>query len=105
MRKILMLVTMVVLMGTPLAAANVAGGPGPQGHQLKKRHKEQRKTIKQQQRAMKNVVSQHPQSSEERQRFKHDLKMQRQLLRKNQKNESRNLRQSLKLRKRPRQTS
>ena len=89
MRKLLLLVMTVVLLGPPLAGADIAGGPDSEAHQLKKCHKEQRKTLKQQ-RAMENVASQHPEWSEARQRFKYDMKMQQQMLRKKQKDETHN---------------
>jgi hypothetical protein len=60
-------------------------------YELKKRHKEEKRVLKQQQRAMKSVINQHEQSRDESERFKHDLKMQRQLLRKDQMRETQNL--------------
>ena len=45
--------------------------------------------VKQQQRAMKKVMSQHEQSGDSRERFKHNMKMQRQMVKKSQKAETR----------------
>jgi small-conductance mechanosensitive channel len=60
---------------------------------LKHRHKQERKMLREQQRAVKRVMAQHYQSAEARQRFKHDMKMQRELLQKKQKEETRKLKE------------
>jgi hypothetical protein len=61
---------------------------------LKRHQKEERKQLKQQQAAMKRVMAQHEQSAASRKRFQHDMKMQRQLLQKKQKEETRRLKVS-----------
>ena len=50
--------------------------------------------LKEQQRAMKRIVSQHYQPAETRRRFRHDMKVQRRLLRERQKEEARRLKGS-----------
>jgi hypothetical protein len=91
MRRVLVLLAAAVLLGSPLETLTASRGSNSEMHQLKKRHKEQKKALRQQQRAMRNVMSQHERSSDDIERFNHDLKMQRQLLRKDQKDETHNL--------------
>lgn len=80
----------------PLGKPTPVPLPNREMKELKKRHKEQRKMLKQQQRAMKKVVGQHARSSDSRMRFKHDLKMQRQMLHRSQKDETRRLKENRK---------
>jgi hypothetical protein len=80
-----------------LVIATVLGlGTGALGaaHSLDKRHKGQRKELKQQQRAANKVMSQHVMSAAERGRFKHEQSSERQLLRTEQKSESHRIKQS-----------
>ena len=91
MRRVLVLLAAAVMLGSPLETLTASRGSRSAMHQLKKRHKEQKKALKQQQHAMKKVMNQHELSSDVTERFNHDLKMQRQLLRKDQKDETQNL--------------
>jgi hypothetical protein len=91
MRRVLVLLALAVMLGSPLETLTASRDSNSEMHQLKKRHKEQNKALKQQQRAMKKVMDQHELSSDVTERFNHDLKMQRQLLRKDQKDETHNL--------------
>jgi hypothetical protein len=89
MRKLLASFVAAILLVLPLGKLTATPLPNREMKELKKHHKEQRKMLKQQQHAMKRVMGQHAQSSDSRERFKHDLKMQRQMLRKGQKAETR----------------
>lgn len=82
---ILLALTCVSVTAVPL--------PSQEMKALSKRHKEQQKMLKQQQRAMKAVMAKHDQSPDARKRFKSDLKMQRQMLRKSQKDETRRMKE------------
>ena len=89
MRKLLAGFGAAILLVLPLGKLTAVPLPNREMKELKKRHKEQRKMLKQQEHAMKKVMGQHAQSSDSRMRFKHDLKMQRQMLQRSQKDETR----------------
>lgn len=74
--------------------APVAAGADQEMHNLKQGHKQQWRSLKEQQRAERNALARHPQSREERKRFKHDMKAQRRLVRQVQKTEVRALKES-----------
>lgn len=61
---------------------------------LKRRQKQERSQLRQQQRATRKVMAQHAISPEARRRFHRNLKMQRQLLKQKQKEERRLLKHS-----------
>ena len=61
--------------------------------ETQKRHRKENKVLKQQQRAMKNVMKQHAQTSDSNQRFKSNMKIQRQLAKGNQRQETRRQKQ------------
>lgn len=87
-RKFLILIAAVVLLQTPALSAKAAVSVrSSRMHALLKRQKLERKELKQQQRAAENLMKQHPESREAHNRFEHNLKMQRQLLRNRQKTE------------------
>lgn len=88
MRKFLICFGAALLLVLPQGKFTTAPLPNQETKDLKKRHKKQRKMVKQQQRAMKKVMGQHEQTSDSRERFKHDLRMQRQMVRKSQKDET-----------------
>src|SRR5439155_23831491 len=77
MRKFLICFGAALLLVLPQGKFTTAPLPNQETKDLKKRHKKQRKMVKQQQRAMKKVMGQHEQTSDSRERFKHDLRMQR----------------------------
>lgn len=88
MRRFLMLlVTALVLAAT---VGSLRAGD-QESHDLKKRHKEQLKTLKIQQRGMKKTMRQHPLSRAEHKRFKGELKTQKKMLKNGQKDETTNL--------------
>ena len=89
MLKILNFLIVATMLLLPLVRLAAVPPPDQEMKQLKKRHKAQKREAKQQQRAMNKVMAQHEQSSASRARFKHDMKMQRQMLRNNQKVETR----------------
>jgi len=89
MLKILNVLIVATWLVLPLARLTAGSPPDQETKQLKKRHKAQKREAKQQQRAMHKVMAQHEQSSASRARFKNDMKMQRQMLRKSQKDETR----------------
>lgn len=94
MRKLLGAFCAAILLILPLGKLTAFPLPHREMKELKKRHKEQRKMLKQQQHTMKKVMGQHARSSDSRMRFKHDLTMQRQLLHGNQKDETRRLKKN-----------
>jgi hypothetical protein len=94
MRRFLLILLAVVFLGGGISKA--APFPDQEMHNLKKQQKAQRKQIKEEQRASKRAMSQHPVTKEERTRMKKDLKMQRQLLKNSQKQAVRSLKQSRK---------
>jgi gas vesicle protein len=96
MRKFSILVLAAVVLGLPAGALQAAPARSYETRQLKQQHKAQQKDLKEQQRAMKKVMGQHEMSDEQGSRFKHDLKMQKQMLRKSQKDDARRLKQNQK---------
>jgi len=91
MRRVLISVVMAVALTSAQEKLKALHVTKQEKYELKKRHKEEKRVLKQQQRAMKLVMNQHEQSRDESERFKHNLKMQRQLLREDQKDETQNL--------------
>ncbi|HXJ97154.1 MAG TPA: hypothetical protein VMT20_30310 [Terriglobia bacterium] len=61
---------------------------------LKRAHKQQWKSLKEQERAEKDALERHPQTPESRRRFKHDMNEQRRLVKQVQKSEIRGLKES-----------
>ena|SRR5215831_11533243 len=94
MRKLLLLLLSALMVGFSPGALESAPARSYQARQLKKQHKAQRKDLTEQERAMKKVTDQHQLSDEQRKRFKNDMKVQKQLLHKSQKDDSRRLKQS-----------
>jgi hypothetical protein len=96
MRGFLTTLVAAILLGpavSPLGAAHHKNWKPPD---LNKIHKQQRKALKQQQHAMKKVMAQHGMSSDQRRRFEHEMKAERQTLRKAQESESRRMKESSK---------
>ncbi len=60
---------------------------------LNKKHNRENKALKEQQRAMRNVMNQHELTSDSIERFQHNMKMQRHLSKKQQHEETRRLKQ------------
>ncbi len=90
MRKVLVLLTAALMAGASVGALKAA--PRDQElHELKKRQKEQRKTLKIQQRSMKNTMKRQQLPSDSRKRFQRQLKMERQVLRMGQREETKSL--------------
>ena len=90
MRKLLLFLLLSALtLGFSPGALRSAPARSYQTRQLRKQHKEQRKDLKQQQRAMNKIMDQHGLSDDQRKRFKNDMKMQERLLHKSQKDASR----------------
>lgn len=96
MRRFLVLAVLSLAVSSLPKMVTAAGAPKGEMHELRKRQKKQRKTFAEQQRAMKNVMKQHPMSPEQHRRFRHDMKMQRQLLRRDQKAGIQNLKRERK---------
>lgn len=97
MRKFSTLLLAAVILGPVAGALQAAPARSYETHQLKKHQKAERKDLKEQQRAMKKVMGQHELSDEQRERFKSNLKMQKQMLHESQKDDSRRLKQSQKV--------
>lgn len=97
MGKFSWLLLAAVILRPSAGALQAAPARSYETHQLKQHHKAQRKDLKEQQRAMKKVMDQHELSDDQRARFKNNLKMQKQLLRESQKDDSRRLKQSQKV--------
>ena len=100
MRRFLLLAVLTLAIGSVPKTAKAGGAPNREMHELRRQQKQQRKMFAGQQRAMKNVMKRHPQSPEQHRRFQHNMKMQRQLFRREQKAEVRNLKQERKSAKR-----
>ena len=94
MRKFLTMLMTVILLWPGVAVLEGAHSRNPKPPGRNKIYKQQRKALKKQQRAMKKVMAQHAMSSDQRRRFEHELKAQRQTLRTEQKNESRRIKES-----------
>jgi len=79
----------VLLVGS-LASARPAN---QEMHNLKRAHKQQWKSLKEQERAQKDALDRHPQTPESSKRFKQDMKEQRRLVKQVQKSEVQGLKQ------------
>jgi hypothetical protein len=101
MRKLLAGFGAAILLLLPLGKLPAAPFPNREMKQLKKRQKVERRMLRQQQHAMNKVMEQHGQSSDSHVRFKHDLKMQQQMLQRSQKDGTRRLKENHKSVKRP----
>ena len=88
-----MLIATVAALGLGLLPMKAFPSPPAEMKQLRKSHGKQRKTLKQQQRAARNIMKQHEVDRESTERFRHNMQMQRQLLKKNQHVEARRLKQ------------
>lgn len=93
MRKLLRSLLAAVVLGAALHALKAAPVPDQEMRALKRNHKAQQKALKRQQRVLKRAIKHQRQSRAERKRFHQTLKMQRQLLKKGQKEETHNLKQ------------
>ena len=87
-RLLILLLTAVVLASQPARLKAIGHS---EKHDLSKRHKEQRKMLKAQQRNMKKTMRGHEIAKADHKRFKQQLKMQKRMLSKGQKDESKNL--------------
>lgn len=94
MRKLLAGFGAAILLVLPLGKLPAAPFPNQEMKELKKRQKEERRMVRQQQHAMKRVMGQHAQSSDSRARFKHNMKMQQQMLHRSQKDVTRRLKEN-----------
>jgi len=101
MRKLLAGFGAAILLLLPLGKLPAAPFPNREMKQLKKRQKEERRILRQQQHAMKKVMGQHGQSSDSHARFEHNLKMQQQMLQRSQKDATRRLKKNHNSVKRP----
>ena len=99
MRRLLILLVTAVVLDFALGSVRAVAARDQQMHDLAKRHKQERKTLKQQEHAMKNVMNGHELTGTERQRFKRNLKMQRQVLQRGQKDETKTLKETRKFEK------
>jgi hypothetical protein len=104
MRSVLILLMTAILLGSLPRPIEASPARDQEKHDLNKRHKDQRKALKVEQRGMKKVMKQHELSGAERQRFTHQLKMERQVLRSGQKDETKTLKERRKFTKRVKQT-
>ena len=94
MRKLLAGFGAAILLVLPLGKLPAVPLPNREMKELKKRQKKERKMLRQQQHAMKKVMGQHGQPSDSHARFKHNLKMQQQMLQRSQKDRTRLLREN-----------
>jgi hypothetical protein len=94
MRKLLAGFGAAILLVLPLGKLPAVPFPNWEMKELKKRQKEERRTLRQQQHAMKKVMGQHGQPSDSHARFKHNLKMQQQMLQRSQKDRTRLLKEN-----------
>ena len=99
MRRLVILLVTAAVLGSALVSPGASLARDREMHDLNKRHKTERKTLKQQERATKNVMKGHPMSAAERKRFKKNLKMQRKMLRSGQHNETKSVKESRKFQK------
>jgi hypothetical protein len=90
-RRLLVAFAAAALFSVSLVSLSAAPRSYSQQKALKHHQKEERKQLRQQQAAMKRVMAQHVQTAASRRRFQDDLKMQRELLHKRQKEEIRRL--------------
>ncbi len=93
MRRLLACLAAATFMLLPLGRITAAPARNQEMKALRKQHKEQRKVLKEQQRAMKKVMEQHDLPSESQQRFRNNMKMQRQEMHRRQRDETRRLKQ------------
>ena len=93
MRKFLISIATTAALGLALLPLWAFPARSAEMKALKKGHSRERKTLRQQQRGSNNIMKQHDLDSEARQRFQHNMKMQRQLVKKNQRQETRRLKQ------------
>jgi len=90
MRKVVVVFVTALMAGASVGALKAV--PRDQElHELKKRQKEQRKTLKIQQRSMKRTMKRQQLPPDSRKRFKRQLKMERQVLRMGQREERKGL--------------
>jgi len=100
MRKLLALLLTALFVGSSVAWLDAAPPRDREMRELRKHQKEQRKTLKIKQRSMKQTMKRHEIPEVERKRFKHQLKMERQVLRMGQRNDAQSLKQRRKFSKR-----
>ena len=93
MRKFLISVATIAALGLALLPLWALPARSAEMKALKKGHSRERKTLKQQQRGSKNIMKQHDLDGESKQRFQHNMKMQRQLVKQHQRQETRRLKQ------------
>ena len=91
MRKFVIALFTVVALGTAAGALEAANPRHKYSYSLNKAHKQQRKQLKEQQRAVKQTMSRHPLSSDARRSLNRELKAQKKALHNQQKSESRML--------------
>ena len=90
MRKVVVVFVTALMAGASVGALKAV--PRDQElHELKKRQKEQRKTLKIQQRSMKRTMKRQQLPADSRKRFQRQMKMERQVLRMGQREEKKNL--------------
>jgi hypothetical protein len=94
MPKRLMAVAAVAFLTLLAGALAVARPASQEMHNLKRAHKQQWKSLKEQERAEKDALERHPQTPESRKRFEHDMKAQQRLVTQVQKGEIRGLKES-----------
>ena len=90
MRRVLVLLILACMAG-PSVGALKAAPRDRELHDLKKRQKQQRKTLKIQQRSMKRTMKRQQLPPDSRKRFRRQLKMERQVLRTGQREERKGL--------------
>ena len=90
MRRVLVLLILACMAG-PSVGELKAVPRDQELHELKKRQKEQRKTLKIQQRSMKRTMKRQQLPADSRKRFQRQMKMERQVLRMGQREEKKNL--------------
>ena len=91
MRRVLVLLILACMAGPSVSALKAAALPDQELRQLKKRQKEQRKTLKIQQRSMKRTMKRQQLPADSRKRFQRQMKMERQVLRMGQREERKGL--------------
>ena len=90
MRKVLVLLAAALMAGASVGVLKAAPRDR-ELHELRKRQKEQRKTLKIQQRSMKRTMKRQQLPADSRKRFRRQLKMERQMLRTGQREERKGL--------------
>jgi len=91
MWKLLKSTLLIAIAGLVLAPRPAAPRSNAERKALHARQRQENKIARQQQRAMTAVMKQHAQTPESRQRFKSNMKLQRQLTKQNHRQESRRL--------------